>query len=348
MKTQNFFWRDLCLTAATVLFFGSLSLSSAQDPAGGGTFVRDVMGGAALVFRRPDNPAVEVAGRGQVGGGKLSDKRSARQAAVMQEQIIARGNAARNAPDPRYSEAEEQYKLAARRQPKDVRAYAGLGNVYVDQNRFVEAVAAYQQAAKVKPDYLPIYMPFGYSLVRVNRYRDALEVYNQLLKLTPNDPELHNNLGFTYNHLEQYNESIPVCQQAIKLLGETGQSYQMGLQNRDEVLGYAYKNLGNAFNGLRRYEEAIAALKQATAIDPNSAAAFFNLGLAHYSVGQNSEAVDAYKRVLKLKPGLPAVHFNLGLAYVALHNETAALEEYETLKGLNANLANQLYSFIKQ
>ncbi|HKZ80841.1 MAG TPA: tetratricopeptide repeat protein [Pyrinomonadaceae bacterium] len=344
MSTRNYFWQLLFLIAASVLLPGGLL--HAQDPAGGGTFVRDIMGGAALVFRRPDNPDVEIAGR--VGGGKLSERRSARQAAVTQEQLIARGNAARNAATPRYSEAEEQYRLAARRQPKDVRAYAGLGNVYLDQNRFVEAVVAYQQAAKVRPDYLPVYMPLAYSLVRINRYTEALEVYKQLLTLTPDDPELHNNVGFTYNQLEQYNDSIPECQQAIKLLSGTGQSYQMGLQNRNEVLGYSYKNLGNALNGLKRYEEAIVALKQATTIDPNSAAAFFNLGLAHYSAGQNAEAVDAYKKVLKLKPGLPAVHFNLGLAYVALHNETAALEEYETLKGLNANLANQLYSFIKQ
>jgi len=342
IRTPN--WR--LLRVATILLIAA-NFSYPQDPSGGGTFVRDIMGGAALVFRRPDNPDVGKAGA-RVGGGKLSERRSARQAAMTQEQIIARGNAARNAETPRYSEAEEQYKLAARRQPKDVRAYAGLGNIYLDQSRFVDAVNAYQQAVQIRPDYLPVYLPLAYALVRMNRFTDALDIYQQLLKLTPNDPELQNNLGFTYNQLEQYENSIPVCEQAIKLLTGTGESYQMGLQNRNEVLGYAYKNLGNALSGLKRYPEAIAALKLATTIDPNSAASFFNLGLAHYSAGQNAEAVDAYKRVLKLKPGLPAVHFNLGLAYIALHNETAALEEYETLKGLNAKLANQLYGFIKQ
>jgi tetratricopeptide (TPR) repeat protein len=343
--------RSIFLGAVAILFLASSAVLRAQDRSGGGTLVRDIMGGAALIFRPPDNPRVQATSASSlstVGGGRLSGDRTARSRSGDQEQLIARGNAARKAVTPRYSEAEEQYKRAARQDPNDARAHAGLGNVYLDQNRFAEAVAAYQQAIKVRPDYVAAYMPLGYSLVRLNNFREAIETYKRSLQLDPGNPEIYNNLGFAYNHDEQYNEAVAACQQAIQLLGEQDRAYKQGLQNRDEVRGYAYKNLGNAYSGLQQYKKAVEALRQATLIDPNSAAAYFNLGLAHYNAGQNAKAVEAYKQVIKLKPALPGAHLNLGLAYVALHNDAAALEEYEALKKLNADMASQLQSLIKK
>src|SRR6266576_2011766 len=116
-------------------------LVRAQDP-GEGSIVRDLTGGAALIFRAPANPAVHdtsSGSRGNVGGGKVGGHRTPRTAAGQQDQMIARGNAARSAANPRYAEAEQQYQLAARLDPEDARAFVGLGNVYVDQGRFAEA-----------------------------------------------------------------------------------------------------------------------------------------------------------------------------------------------------------------
>jgi Flp pilus assembly protein TadD len=80
---------------------------------------------------------------------------------VEHEQVIAKANAARSAPTPRYIEAEEQYKLAAQQEPADARAHFGLGNVFLDQGRFAEAADAYRQAIKLKVDYFPAYQPLG-------------------------------------------------------------------------------------------------------------------------------------------------------------------------------------------
>ncbi|HEU4767175.1 MAG TPA: tetratricopeptide repeat protein, partial [Pyrinomonadaceae bacterium] len=117
---------------------------NAQDITGGGSLLRDITGGAALIFRAPQNPTVHSQGGGQgtLGGGRV--KTSRKPPVRQQDTLIARANAARSAPKPRYDEAEQQYRLAAKIAPDDARAYAGLGNVYVDQGRFPEAVSSYQ------------------------------------------------------------------------------------------------------------------------------------------------------------------------------------------------------------
>jgi tetratricopeptide (TPR) repeat protein len=324
--------------AAIGLLLAGVPISkAAQD--GGGILPRDILGGAALIFHKPENPPV--------GGGRLTEPRT-RPTSKTQDQIIARGNAARSAATPRYSEAEQEYRQAARLDPLDARAYAGLGNVYVDQGRFSDAVEQYQRAVKLREDYADALMPLGYSLVRLNRYSDAVATYNQALAQEPDNPEIHNNLSYIYNHTNRYDEAVEASQRAITLLGDTGQAYKQGYQTRDQVLSHAYKNLGNAYTGLKRYNEAAQALKQATVIEPNNAAAHFNLGLTLYTGRRYSEAVEAYKEVVRLRPTLVPGHFNLALAYVAINDRAGAMAEYETLKTLDAKKADELYSLIKK
>ena len=331
-----------------------------QGQAGGGSLPGDAMGGAALIFRRPDNPPLHTGSgsTGAVGGGRVSGGRTsgrpktpatspAATKAAAHEQVIAKGNAARSAPRPRYSEAEEQYKLAHTQDPNDPRAQAGLGNIYLDQGRFNDAVEAYRQVLKVQPDYVRAYQPLAYSLVRLNRYPEAAETLKQALQYDPNNAEVYNNLAYAYVHAGKYAEAIAACQQAITLLGKTGEAYKLELQVRNEVLSNAYKNLGNAYNELKQFNEAADALQHATEIEPKNAAAHFNLGLALYNGGRYSEAIEAYKAVIELKPNLAGAHYNLGLAYVAIHDKEGVRREYEILKPLNAAMAAQLQNFIK-
>jgi tetratricopeptide (TPR) repeat protein len=306
-----------------------------------------------LIFRKPDNPPLHTASgtsSSAAGGGRISRAtrtRAIAAAAMAHERVIAKANAARSAPTPRYREAEDQYKLAATQEPNDARAHAGLGNIYLDQGRFNEATLAYRQALTVKADYLPVYQPLAYSLVRLNRYPEAIETFKQALQYDPNNAEIYNNLGFAYVHSGQNAEAIAASRKAIALLGQTGEAYKQELQIRNEVLSNAYKNLGNAYNDLKQYNEAADALKHATEIEPKNAAAHFNLGLALYNGRRYSEAIEAYKAVIGLKPNLAGAHFNLGLTYLAINDKDGARREYDILKPLNAGMASQLQSSMK-
>jgi tetratricopeptide (TPR) repeat protein len=326
---------------------------AAQAQPAGGSTSKDLTTGAELIFRRPEDPKTEP------GGGRIASDRDERPSSTpaptprtatvsahVQNQTIARGNAARSAPVPRYSEAEREYLQATQQDPGDPRGFAGLGNVYLDQGRFSDAVLAYRHAIKLKSDYLEAYMPLGYSLIRRNSIAEAVDVYNELLKLDPNDPEVYNNLGYAYNHTDRFQDSVVACNKAIELLGETGKAYKQGLQVREEVLSQAYKNLGNAYNGLKRYNDAADALRHSTKIEPKSASAHFNLGLALYNGGRYSEAIEAFKDTLKLKPDLAQAHYMLGLNYIAINEKALALEEYNALKNINKGLAEQLRSSI--
>jgi tetratricopeptide (TPR) repeat protein len=337
------------LVLALLVVGGLRPPALSQGQAGGGNLPNDPMGGAALIFRRPDNPPLhsESGSSRTAGGGRISGPAKAKAKIVAHERVIAKANAARSAPTPRYSEAEQQYKLAAVDDPNDERAQAGLGNTYLDQGRFKEAAVAYRQALKVRPDYLPVYQPLAYSLARIGLYAEAADTLKQALQYDANNAEIHNNLAFAYVHAGRYAEAVSSSQQAITLLGKTGEAYKQELQVRNEVLSNAYKNMGNAYNELKQYNEAADALKHAAEIEPKNAAAHFSLGLALYNGRRYSEAIEAYKAVIQLKPNLAGAHYNLGLTYVAINDQEGARREHELLKPLNAAMASQLQTLLR-
>lgn len=339
--------RRLAFLVLTILAVPTL----AHAQAGGGTLSGEPAGGAAMIFRKPANPPVHgTSGPSAVGGGRTTGRTRTRPKPTVnvQEQTIAKANAARSAATPRYSEAELNYKLAAKQDPNDARAQLGLGNVYLDQGRYLDAVAAYQQTLKMKPDYSDAFQPLSYSLAQLGRFPEAAEVLQQALKFDPDNAEIYNNLAYTYAHAERYPEAIDASRHAIALLGQTGSAYRQGLQNRTEVLSNAYKNLGNSYNGMKNYGEAADALKKAAEIEPTNAAAQFNLGLALYNAKRYSEAIEAYKEVVKLRPQLAAAHYNLGLTFVAINDQTSARQELEILRPLDAKLANALSGLVKR
>ena len=96
-------------------------------------------------------------------------------------------------------------------------------------------------------------------------------------------------------------------------------------------------------NGSPRNNRATTANLRLT----KNASAHFNLGLTLYNAGRYSEAIESYKEVVKLRPTLAVAYFNLGLTYYAINDKPAAMAQYETLKGIDAEMAKQLYDAIK-
>jgi hypothetical protein len=62
---------------------------------------------------------------------------------------LSLGNAARDRRPPDLASAEKAYRLAWKLKPTDPRPFIGLGNVYLDQERYPEAAKAYKEAIRL-------------------------------------------------------------------------------------------------------------------------------------------------------------------------------------------------------
>jgi len=88
-----------------------------------------------------------------------------------------------DAKPPRYDEAEEHYLKASKLNPKEERAYLGLGMVYANQERVNYATAAFQKAVEIKPKFSEAHFNLGVIFVALGKKDEANEQYTVLKDL---------------------------------------------------------------------------------------------------------------------------------------------------------------------
>ena len=88
-----------------------------------------------------------------------------------------------DAKPPRLADAEKHYLEAAKLNPKEGRAYMGLGTVYAAQDRVEDAIEAFQKSIEVNPKYADAYFNLGVIFVAIGKKDQAIEQYTALESL---------------------------------------------------------------------------------------------------------------------------------------------------------------------
>ena len=96
---------------------------------------------------------------------------------------LRQGNDAFDAGPSRYDEAVDAYQRAAKINPKEARAYIGLGRVYAARNQVPETLAAYRKAVELKPKLAEARFNLGLVLFVTGKREEALVEYEALRKL---------------------------------------------------------------------------------------------------------------------------------------------------------------------
>ena len=152
MLQMKFRFLVFSLTAVCALAFTAVAVR-AQETGG------DLVGGAGIF--RPKNPEAKRSGNAN------RPTRPRLTPAEIEERFqdaISDGNDARDAR--KFDVAEASYRAALKLKPQDARGFQGLGNVFVDQQRWEDAENAYRKAvdyAATNPDAL---MALSFVLVQ--------------------------------------------------------------------------------------------------------------------------------------------------------------------------------------
>ena len=107
----------------------------------------------------------------------------------------------------------------------------------------------------------------------------------------------------------------------------------------DEMTAGLFVYLGYALTELGRYDEAEDALRTATKLDPDNAAAHGNLGYTLTELGRYDEAVEAHRTAIKLDPDYAAAHGDLGYALIKLERYDEAEDALRTATKLDPDCA---------
>jgi len=265
-----------------------------------------------------------------------------------------------------YDDANNNYQLAIKKDPKLIEAYNNLGviskvkgdfetalkyfkeasaldtkradilynigNVYKSLNRANEAINFYRKSIVANPEYDLPYNNIGTVYLELGRHEEAINAYLQGIKIDPNNIRLHYNLGVIYEQLEKYEEAIIHYKKAI----ENNPNYIEAHNN----LGVIYEKLGNTEEARNCYEDVLT-------LDNNYIKAKNNLALLHEKQGNETEAIKLYNEALAIDPNYKMALKNVGRAYKNIGKYFEAENVYEKLLNIDDTDKDVLFSLAK-
>lgn len=115
-----------------------------------------------------------------------------------------------------FKPAEEAYKTAAQRDPRNPQASFNLGNAIYQQGRYEEAGKVFEKttAATRQPDLKADALHnLGNTWLKQQKYEEAVKAYENSLRLRPGDPETKVNLQLAKKKQQQQQQQQEQQQQ---------------------------------------------------------------------------------------------------------------------------------------
>jgi tetratricopeptide (TPR) repeat protein len=222
-----------------------------------------------------------------------------------------------------YARAITEFEKIVQASPDYEDGYRILGDSYLKTRRYDQAITAFQKALQLDNRNYVSYYGLGLAYYNSGKYREALTTLTrgESYARSPRDQyDLYRTRGSAYYNLKDYNRAITDLQKAA--------SIQRG--SPQEVL-----QLGLAFYQLRNFPEAEKYLRQALALNPNSAEARRYLSQISYNRAVDAlesrryqEAAAMLREYVQENPSEGPAWFNLGLAYLFTDSVKAAEEAF--------------------
>ncbi len=238
--------------------------------------------------------------------------------------------------ESRLKDAEESFKKATRKWPKNIEAWQGLAATQYQQRQFRDAGQSGRHALSIDPNDRDSKMivassalEFAQEFPDEHETRDPLLIaktlYTMMAKDEPENGQFQYQLGLTKYLLHDKKGSLPHLQKAATLLPERA----------NIIVDYAQALISSGKNA-----EAREVLKAAQARMPKVAAIYHLIGESYqYDSDPKSiqEAIAACTKAVELAPNTPTYLDRLGIEYLKAKDIERARVSFEKSLLLNAN-----------
>jgi len=319
------------------------SLARAQETGG------DLVGGAGIF--RPKNPDAKRS------TGPRKPPRPTMTAAELEEKYqdhLSDGNDARDAR--KFSVAEASYREAIKLKPMDARAFQGLGNVFVDQQRWEDAEDAYRKAYQFAANNPDVLTALSFVLVQprsgasnAKRLVDAEYYATRATQLQPNNAMAFDRLGVAmvarsiinadteakFRHAIELDPNLVIAQvhlarllKRLKRDSEATPIYNKAIEDAKDAptLVLIAQNMQAEAGD---WSESEPVLRRALAMDPRNPGALFLLGRLLSARGKYEDAEPVLKQAIDANPKLFAARTILARCYLGLERYDDAFKTYD-------------------
>lgn len=263
------------------------------------------------------------------------------------------GNAARDAR--KYAAAEQAYKSIFKLKPRDPRAAYGLGNVYVDQQRWDEAEKSYRDAVASSSDNADALVALSFVLVQprpggsnAKRFADAENAARRAILIEPKNPVAFDRLGVSLEARGIFNNTTQDAYRRAVELDPNSAVAQVHLgrllrrMNRGNEAEPFYARaieiakdaptlvlIADAFQSEQRWDDSYPLLLRAYGLDARNPGALFLLGRFMTVRQRYQEAEGFLKTAIQVSPRNFQNYILLGRVQLGLKRYDDASRTYD-------------------
>lgn len=200
-----------------------------------------------------------------------------------------------------YDSAIQYFYLAIERDPKFLRAYLELGEVYQRQANYLAAETSYNKALQIDDKSVPALIGLAATYRQMGNHREALKLYQKILEIEPGNQSAQQQLADTTQemltlHYEQgmaYKEAGDLVLATVELQ----KAYSLAPEKKELAV-----EIGDLFFGQQDYMMADGYYQQALKTDPEFLPALIGAGKTQLSLKNYDEAIRYLEHALQVQP----------------------------------------------
>jgi Flp pilus assembly protein TadD/mono/diheme cytochrome c family protein len=233
--------------------------------------------------------------------------------------------AAAETAEGRYSEATKTYKQVVDLNPKDARAWNGLGVAFENSGDWQNAQQAFEKASNADPTLTDALFNLAKSQLDHSEPSTAEQSFRAVLQRSPNDAAAH--AGLAQSLLKAGNQDAARSEFTAAL--------RIDPQNLDAMEG-----LGQILLNEGQPAQAMDLLEKASNRSPDDPILRQQLAVAYAQLQRFSDAIEQLRQAQRLSPDDPQVHSMLSQVYAASGDLQQAISEQQQALRLNASDAD--------
>ena len=196
----------------------------------------------------------------------------------------------------RNGEAEQWYRKALEKDPKDFKSWLSLSKALKEQGKSDEALIAMDRATEIRPNDYALWLEKGLMLYEKGMYDEALLSFTKATEINPDGKEAWNDRGLVLKKLGKFEEAVNSFNRAIQLDG----GFWDALLNKALLL----HEKGEISDAIIIYDRIIKIRRDAKVICQK--------GFALEEIGRTDEAVKMFEEALTIDPKLTPCREELG------------------------------------
>jgi len=237
--------------------------------------------------------------------------------------------AAAETAEGKYSEAAKTYRQVVDLDPKDARAWNGLGVALENSGNWQDAQQAFEKASAADPTLTDASYNLARSQLDHGDPSAAEQSFRAFLQQSPNDASAHSGLAQALLR-EGNGEGNQAAAQS-----EFAAALRIDPQNLAALEGLGQLALSGG-----QPAQAIDLLEKASQRSPDDPVVRQQLAIAYAQSGRYSDAKQQLEEALRLSPSDPQPHAMLSQVYAAIGNLQQAIAEQQQALRLDASDAD--------